>query len=200
MPEFIKVPVNFENITFRDFRLYLKFLDCKAQTTEGVFKIQCTPRYYYRVASDLVDRGWARQCAPTEDGKFALKAYQFVWRDLGISKVNSTHGPAFRFFKIYTDGLSLDRVNYMRELEKIVRDRLARRREAQIRWSLRKAGSETTKANFSAKSAALLFGYRSSSSGSKLRKMYFSVIEQDSKPYFNRANGRYEEPTKQIRL
>lgn len=199
---FLKCPINFENVSFQDRRLYINYLDCKSQSVEGIFKVYNTPnkRNYYRMAKKLIDRGWASPCRGGENGNISLRAYQFVWRDLGIPQMHVQTRSAFVYFKIEREKLSTDRETYVKEIDTIIKRYSAKRRAAQIRWNLNKQGLNSSQANFSAMSAALLFGYRSVSSGSKLRKENFSMIEGKSIPYYNKVRGRFEEPTKRIAL
>jgi hypothetical protein len=202
---FLKVPLNFEGVTYKDRRLYCRYLDFKAQSESGVFKIYLKRyrRTYYRDFQRLIDRGWASPCHEGEDGSISLRAYQYVWRDLGIQpcRMRGRHGKfGYNYYKLDVDLLPLERGNYLKAIEDSIRKKQATRQAAQMRWSLKRKGMDNTKANFGANAAARLFGYKSASSGSKVRKQYFSVIEAPSLPYFNCARGRYEEPVKQIAL
>lgn len=200
MSQFIKVPLNLEGVNYKDLRSYIKYLDCKAQTPEGIFKIYCSKRYYYRTINMLIVRGWASICLETENGRISLRAYQYVWRSMGVDQMIFKGRNSFRFYKIELERLADDRKTYLKQIEEIIRQKMAKRRAAQIRWNLLKAGQETDQANFSAKSAALLFGYRSPSTGSKLREKHFDLIPSESKPYFDRIEGRFKEPCKRIAL
>ncbi len=213
---FLKVPVNFESIPYKDQRLYIKYLDLKAQTDEGIFKNyfkkqSAEHKRYRRAIQSLIERGWGTRCAKTEAGSISLRSYQHVWRDLGVDRLvkkkkrfhdtRKGTGYGFYYFKIQIDWLESERKVYYQQIKDIIQKKMSKRRRAQIRWSLKqKKVNDLTQANFSAKSAAVLFGYRSPSTGSKLRKKHFSVIAADSKPFFNRVTGRYEEPTKKIAL
>lgn len=206
MDRFIKVPVNFNGVPYKDRRLYVRFLDMKLQTTEGIFRIKVRRhrRTYYREAAKLVDKGWARRCTPGEKGLVALRSYQHVWRDLGVMRYpirRRGNRAGYVYYKVPCGHFADDRPTYLRQIECEIKKRLAKRQAAQIRWRLNnKACNENTQATFSARSAARLFGYRSPSTGSKLRKENFEVIPGPSVPYFNRVTGRYEEPTKRIAL
>jgi hypothetical protein len=96
--------------------------------------------------------------------------------------------------------LAEDRKKYYAQIRDIIQKKIAERKRAQIRWRLRKCSNNGLMATFGARSAALLFGYSSPSTGSKLRKKNFSVIVTNSKLGFNSVRGRWEEPCKMIAL
>lgn len=223
----LKIPINFEGIPFKLQRLYTKYLDCKAQTIEGVFhntfsrsKNPKDREYYRRVMKELVRVGWASQ----EQSGISLRAYQHVWRDLAIERLRKrdvtrfedkgrkSSGQFFGYFKISIDELPQHRkttkdketgkvqIGYSDQIQEKIFTELAKRRRAQMRWTLKKRGVFTKEARFACISAATLFGYRSASTGSKLRKSFFSVIDSEDKPYFNQINGRWEDPVKRIAL
>src|SRR5690606_12754851 len=202
---FIKCPVNIadslrdkaDQKAWKDFKLYIKYLDLKVQNPDcGTFRIEHSPRYYQRVIKQLIAKGWA-----WKEGKtLFLKAYQYVWRDMGINRVQYKGYLKFRYWKIPIDGFSLERKVYLKEIETEIRKRITKRKLAQIRYALKEKADRAT---FSAKSAGSLFGYKSTSTGSKLRKDYFSVVPmtpEQAKPRYNRDRGRYEQPTKQIAI
>jgi len=202
---FIKCPVNISDSlrdksdrkSWKDFKLYVKYLDLKVQNPDcGTFQICHSHRYYQRVIKQLLAKGWAWK----EGRAVYLKAYQWVWRDMGINRVQYKGYLKFRYWKIPTDGFSLERKAYLKEIETEIRKRIAKRKLAQFRYALTE---KADKATFSAKSAGSQFGYKSPSTGSKLRKHYFSVVQvpaEQAKPRYNRDRGRYEEPTKQIAI
>ena len=205
---FIKCPVNISDSlrdksdrkAWKDFKLYVRYLDLKVQNPDfGTFQICHSARYYQRLIKQLIAKGWA-----WKEGKtIFLKAYQYVWRDMGINRVEYKGHLKYKYWKIPTDGFSLERKVYLREIEDEIRKRISKRKLAQMRYALKANGEVTDKATFSAKSAGSLFGYKSPSTGSKLRKHYFSVVEvpaEQAKPRYNRDRGRYEEPTKQIAI
>jgi hypothetical protein len=231
---FVRVPVNFTGITLSRVngkvkrlpmipytlqRLYIQYLDCKAQTSEGIFtnfwsrkRGASNRQHYRRVISALLKQGWARPCTNEENGDIALRSYRYVWRQLGIERFRVkdrrkffdqkkySSGEQYSDFKIYCSDLSDDRKTYYQQIKNIIHKKLTDRKCAQIRWRLKKGRkhSDITQATFGAESAALLFGYRSSSSGSKLRKKNFSVLPSNGKPKF--LNGEWREPCKLIAL
>lgn len=232
---FLKVPVNYFGtiskvvdgksieiplIPFGLQRLYIKYLDCKAQSIEGVFMNPGSRKWgparrqhYRRAILALKERGWAEPCGKGENGDISLRAYQYVWRDLGIKRfsVNDNSrfmasrrgsGERYSYFKIPLDDLADDPATYSKEIQDTINKYLSKRKRAQMRWRLKKSSSKVdlTQATFSAKRAALLFGYRSPSTGSKLRKKYFSIVETTEKPGFNPVRGRWEEPCKRVAL
>lgn len=202
--DFIKIPVNIgdalkDNYSSRwkDFKLYCRFLDLKVQNPDcGTFSIEHTHRTYQRVIKALIKRGWAWR----EGRVIKLKAYQFVWRSIGINRVKVGNILKFKYWKISVSIFSEKRKDYLRQIENVIREKITSRKLAQIRYALKAKGERTDQATFSAMSASSLFGYRNPSTGSKLRKKFFTVVETNSKPYFNVNRGRYEEPTKQIKL
>lgn len=224
--EYIKCPVNIgdtlnlrstDSQPWRDFKLYVKYLDLKVQNPDcGTFRINYAHRYYQRTIKDLIKRGWAER----RKRKIYLRAYQFVWRDLGISRVNVNGLMRYRYWKIPIKNLSMERVSYemktlhtssgiiskriktgyLRDIENEIRKRIAKRKRSQIAYALKERRTEE---KFSAKSAACCFGYRSTSTGSRLRGEYFELVpmtKEESKPKFNKERGRFEEPTKRIVL
>jgi hypothetical protein len=177
----------------------VKFLDLKSQAPDlGTFKIFHSHRYYQRAVRSLEQRGWAWR----ENGEVRLRAYQFVWRSMGVERLRfGKRGVKFRYWKIPVDGLSLERKGYLTELESWIRAKVAERKRSQLRHALNKTGQRH--ATYAAKSVANLFGYRSPDTGSKLRKKYFEVLPmstEEAKPRFNPVRGRYEEPCKKIAL
>lgn len=200
--EFIKCPVNIGDCRtpWKDFRLYCKYLDLKAQNPNvGEFRIYCNHRYYQRTLKQLIQRGWALK---VKTKIVRLKAYQHVWRDMGIVRINRDGIPRFQYWKIPTNIFADDRQTYLRQIEEEIRKRIAQRKRAQIRHALKK-GDDKHQVTFAAKSASLLFGFRSCSTGSKLRQKYFDVLkqsDQESKPYFDQKEMRYKNQTKKIAL
>ena len=149
---------------------------------------------------EMISKGWAFDRGR---GEVKLRAYPFVWRQMGIQQLRFKNILKYRYWKIPIDGFSDDRPAYLREIEKEIRKRMAVRKGAQIRRALQIKGTDNDRATFAGMSAALLFGYQSPSTGSKLRKSFFEVLPQtpeEAKPYFNRVNGRYENRTKQIAI
>lgn len=205
--DFIKIPVNIgdslkENSRskgWKDFKLYCRFMDLKVQNPNcGTFRIEHTHRAYQRVIKDLIKRGWAWR----EGRTVKLKAYQFVWRSMGVKRVRVNNILKFKYWKISVSLFADERRDYLRQIENVIREKIASRKLAQIRYALKAKGERIDKATFSSISASSLFGYRSPSTGTKLRKKFFSVVEPEtkSKPFFNVKRGRYEELTKQIHL
>ena len=203
--EFIKIPVNIadslkDNLrskSWKDFKLYCRFLDLKVQNPNcGTFHIEHTHRAYQRGIKALIQRGWAWR----EGRTIKLKAYQFVWRSMGINRVKVGDILKFKYWKISVSLFSESRKDYLRQLENVIREKIASRKLAQIRYALKAKGERSNQVTYSSMSASSLFGYRSSSTGTKLRNKFFSVVETKSKPFFNAKRGRYEEPTKQIHL
>jgi hypothetical protein len=71
------------------------------------------------------------------------------------------------------------------------------------RKALNETGEIKNRATFSAKSSAILFGYKSPASGAKLREKYFSLLPQtgaEMKQFWNPTTGRYENHPRQIAL
>ncbi len=217
--EFIKCPVNIADAlkesankkisrrhnskAWKDFRLYVKYLDLKVQNPNvGTFQIIHSHRYYQRTVKQLISKGWAFRKGRT----IYLRAYQHVWKDLGVYQVDDDGIPRFKYWKIPVSIFSAERKTYLKEIEDEIRKRITKRKLAQIRYALKGKGEGLTRANqatFSAKSASTLFGFTSDATGSKLRQKYFNVLPmtpEESKPRFNKQRGRYEEPTKRIAL
>lgn len=200
--EFLRVPVNIEGIPWRVFRLYVKYLDLKAQNPDvGTFRIFCARRSYQKAIKEMIARGWAFDRGR---GEVKLRAYPCVWREMGVQQTRTKKGfLKYRYWKIPLDGFSDERKHYLREIEDKIRQRMATRKGAQIRRALSHKGTSNDRATFAGMSAALLFGYQSASSGSKLRKTFFEVLPQtpeEAKPYFNKVTGRYENRTREIAL
>lgn len=198
--DFLRVPINIEGLPWRVFRLYVKYLDLKAQDPDtGNFKIYHSHRSYQVAIKEMVSRGWVWR----EGRTIKLRAYPFVWKDMGIQRVRVKNILKFKYWKIPVDLFSDTRREYLSEMEKEIRKRMAKRKGAQIRRALSHKGIKNHQATFAGMSAALLFGYQSASTGSNLRKTFFEVLPQtpeEAKPYFSRVNGRWENRTKQIAL
>lgn len=196
---FLKIPVTIAETSWKDLRLYVRYLDLKCQNPDvGTFTIHHSRRAYQRDIKAMIKKGWI-----VRDGrKIILKAYQAVWRQMEINRVRVKGLWRYKYWKIPVDVTSLERCNYLKEIENIIRKKVTKRKLSQLRFALKDEGDKN-QATFSSKSAASLFGYRSTSSGSKLRQKYFSIVEQtpeESKLYFNKAHGRFEARTKKIEI
>lgn len=207
--EFIKCPVNIgdwlardsHKKAWKDFKLYVNYLDLKVQNPNcGTFQVSSANpsiRSYQRLIKKLISKGWAIR----DNGKVFLKAYQYVWREMGITRVRDKGILRFKYWKIPVSIFSDTRKMYLKEIEDEIRKKISNRKLAQLRYALRDMGK--TQATFSAKSASSLFGYKSPDTGSKLRIKYFDVIPmtpEESRPRYNKIKGRFEEPTKQIAI
>jgi hypothetical protein len=216
---FIKCPVNIAdalkdasnnrivkrkfNKAWKDFRLYVKYLDMKVQNPNvGTFKIYHSHRYYQRTIKDLIAKDWAYR----KNGIIYLRAYQYVWKSIGIYRVDDDKVSRFKYWKIPVEIFSIERKTFLKEIEDEIRKRITKRKLAQIRYALKGKGESSGRADqatFSARSAGTLFGFTSTSTGTKLRQKYFNVLpmtEEEAKPRFNKAHGRFEEPTKKIAI
>lgn len=211
---FLKVPKDFGNIPYKDQRLYCLFLDCKAQNRHGVFsnifsrKYSPSHRQYYRRAMRLLlSRGWATRLP---EG-ISLRSYLHVWRDLEIKPVAKRNrkkfkdkrlgsGHYFAYYKIDCSNINGKPSEIKKQIGEVIKKMIAERKSAQIRWMLNKRQRGITQATFGASATALLFGYHSAASGSKLRDKYFKVLPGVGKAGFNKEKGRWEEPCKRIQL
>lgn len=212
---FIKVPVTIgdalresaDKKSWKDFSLYCKYLDLKAQNPDcGTFEIYHSHRYYQRLVKRLIQRGWAWK----EGRTIKLKAYQAVWKLMGIQRVRVKDIIRYKYWKLPIAKFSRERriheckgkpvQGYLKEIEIEIRKKIAKRKSAQIVYALKEKDRDISQTTYSAKSAASCFGYKGTATGSKLRKEYFTVIDENSKPKFNKARGRFEEPTKKIAL
>ncbi|MFN5169601.1 MAG: hypothetical protein ACK5DD_08250 [Cyclobacteriaceae bacterium] len=201
--DFLRVPVSMEGVPWKVFKLYVKYLDLKAQNPDvGSFRIYYAKRSYQKAIKEMIAKDWAFDRGR---GEVKLRAYPHVWRLMGIRRTLCGNILKYRYWKIPIVGFSDERRHYLKEIENKIRQRMAKRKGAQIRRALSNKGTRgNDRATFAGRSASLLFGYKSPATGSKLRKTYFPVIEyqtpEEAKPYFNKANGRYENRTKQIAI
>ena len=197
--EFLRVPVNMEGVPWKLFRLYVKFLDLKAQNPDaGVFRIYHSKRAYQKAIKEMISKGWLFDRGR---GEVKLRAYPAVWRLMGIQQLRFKNILRYRYWKIPLEGFSDDRPAYLREIEKEIRKRMANRKASQIRRALSHKGTANDRATFAAMSASLLFGYQSPSSGSKLRKSFFELLPQtadEARPFLSKKNGRWENRTREI--
>lgn len=191
------------NKIWKDFRLYVKYLDMKVQNPNvGIFKICHSHRYYQRTIKDLIAKDWAYR----KNGTIYLRAYQHVWKSLGIYRVDDDKVPRYKYWKIPVEIFSIERKTYLKEIEDEIRKRITKRKLAQFRYALKEKGESSGRADqatFSARSASTLFGFTSPSTGTKLRQKYFNVLpmtKEEAKPRFIKAHGRFEEPTKKIAI
>ncbi len=206
----LKIPVNVGGISWKVLKLYIKYLDLKAQSPDlGTFQIYHSKRHYQRTIKALIEKGWAWRA----DKKVYLKAYQEVWRSMGIERVTVNGISRFRYWKIPVEIFPNERTDrkgadgkiilgYQKEIEMFIKKKITKRKLAQLRFALKDKGEKNT-ATFSAKSAASSFGYKSVASGSKLRKEFMELVPQtaiEAKPYFNRVKGRFEENTKRVAI
>ncbi len=221
--EFIKCPVNIGDSlkdaasrkfkVWKDFRLYVRYLDLKVQNPNvGTFQIIHSDRYYQRTVKALIKRDWAYR----EGRTIYLRAYQHVWKSIGIARVEDDGFLRFKYWKIPVAMFSDQRrihdketkevKGYLKEIEHEIRKKITQRKLAQIRYALKGKGDGLTRADqatYGAKSAGFLFGFTSAASGSKLRQKYFEVLPmtpEEAKPRFNKERGRFEEPCKKIAL
>ncbi len=222
----IKVPVDINILSKKDFALYITFLDMKMQAPEvGTFEIQHSKRYYQRMVKKLIAKGWAWR----EKRKIYLKSYHHVWRQLKFPKTKVNGHYKVRVWCLWTDKFISDKLKeyepgtrkviggYLKEMTDAIRKLMAQRKRKQIRfakvrkikngkacgdWVLKDRSLDTTVATFSASQASRLFGYRSPQSGAKLREQYFEVTKDEryKRLYWNKERGRYEFPTKYIEL
>jgi hypothetical protein len=188
--QFIKIPKNIFSIHPRDAKLYAAYIDFKAFNPEGnILKSQQNKRkrdrHYYRYwANRLVEKGWATK---TDNG-IALKAYQHVWRSLDVERYwNQAIGRyKFAYVKISVEDLPLERKAYFRKIQDILLERVASNKVRQIKWRLnnRQAvvkSTNTTETFLSCKKVAQLFNLTSETSGSKYRKAFFELIDEQPK-------------------
>lgn len=201
--DFIKCPINIGDHLkdsykgWKEFKLYVRFLDLKAQNPNcGTFKIEHSHRAYQRIIDNLIKRDWAWR----EGRTIRLRAYQAVWKSMGIPRLRVGRILKFRYWKFPVSGFSDDRKTYLKQIEFEIRKKIAKRKLVQIGYALRVKGELVNMATFSSRSTSYLFGYKSSSTGTKLRNEFFEVVQAESKPYYNEKRGRYEEPTKRIHL
>ncbi|MGE0588926.1 MAG: hypothetical protein AB7O48_10170 [Cyclobacteriaceae bacterium] len=200
--DFLKVPVNAQFKSYKDLRLYCSYLDFKAQNPEGIYKvfIRKNKDYVSRNFKKMQRRGWASK---NRDGTISLRAYQYVWRTLGIHQIKVNGRFKFKYYKIWIDSLSMDRKSYLKELERIIQKKIAERKAAQMRFRRLENKGQLSEVTFGSIRAANLFGYKSASSGSKLREKYFSLIpqtEQEKKQYWNPSKGMYQNHCRKIAL
>lgn len=207
--QFLKIPRNIAGISYKDMRLYVRFLDLKAQNPDaGEFRIYHSNRTYQRDIKKMISKGWVTR----EGCRIKLKAYQHVWRSLGIEQQTVKGIRSFRYWKMSIENLPLQRKEYLKEIQDWIHRKIAERKTKQIRYAgnkrrtrgaLKETGCKIDQATFSATSSAVLFGYKSTATGSKLRQKYFSLIpqaEDEKKQYWNEAKGRYQNHCRKIAL
>lgn len=179
---FIKIPKSLHSITPKNARLYAAFLDFKLFNQHGCISgsFRKADRFYYRYwINQLCASGWATKIGSS----FYLKSYQEVWEKLGV--VRSYHQKIkkyrYDYQKINVDDFDLERKAYSKQLINLVLSRVSSNKERQIKWKLKKMqgpGRATPTETFlSCRSVALLFGLKSSASGSKYRKLCFKVYD-----------------------
>lgn len=213
----VKCPVNIAEVlsenaktrAWKTFKAYLKFLDVKAQFPNlGIFDIKQTAtkerRYFQRVINELISKGWAWR----QGNVIKLRAYQAVWRSMGIERITTVTESGkrltrYKYWKFPTSEFTGERKEYMKLLEQRIRERITKRKLAQMRFALRNKGLKKDTETFSCISAGFLFGYKSPSTGSKLRDKFFSVVDVDKqvyKPKFDKRRGIVAYPSKEVIL
>lgn len=105
---YIKIPVNIGGIDWKLLRLYIKYLDLKVQSPDlGTFQIHHSDRYYQRTVESIIEKGWAWR----SNKKIYLKAYQEVWRSMGIARVSMNGISRFKYWKIPVAVLPIERTD-----------------------------------------------------------------------------------------
>lgn len=191
--QFLKIPKNWENISWEHRNIYVAYLWVKRYSRFGrVHRRHLPKKHFWHWISKLVSVGFMR----LEGDYYVLKGYNEVWGLLGISKVKTGAGKRFRFYK----GLDLQ-TNWSSFKKKVVSDILgfqAERKKAQVKVKLKYRGMSTDVSTqsilFGSSSAAKLFGYKSRTSGSRYREKMFDLVKEplklrlkhtsDGLPYF----------------
>lgn len=197
--QFLKIPKNWENITWENRNIYIAYLWTKRYSRFGRVHVSHLPkRHFGHYISKLISVGFMRR----EGDFYVLIGYDKVWSLLGINKVKFGKGKRFRFYKV------LDHSTwsmFKKELIEDIQGFQTERKKAQFRRRLNKAGMSPDvdhRPLFSAKASASLFGYKSRTSGSKYRNKLFDVVNEplklrlrytsDRLPYFQFECKRIE--------
>jgi hypothetical protein len=186
---FIKIPKALCQCSPAEAQLYAAFLDFKAWNPEGIITsssmiIRRADRHFYGYwMTKLVRRGWATERI-TQRGKiFSLKAYQDVWRDMGVqpSWCRKIKRYKFVYSKVDVADLPLERKEYIRKLKDLLLSQVAGNKVRQIKYRLRTTQSpvtDKTATYISSRAISELFLLRSSRSGHKYRLRFFEVIPE----------------------
>lgn len=188
---FLKIPKALCQCSPREAQLYAAFLDFKTWNAEGIITsssmiVRRADRYFYNYwMTKLVRRGWATERRTLHGKIFSLKAYQDVWRDMGVqpSLCPKIKKYKFVYFKVEVADLPLDRREYIRKLKDLLLSQVAGNKVRQIKHRLRTTQSpvtDKTATYISSRTISELFLLRSSRSGHKYRQRFFEVIQEPS--------------------
>jgi len=191
--QFIKIPKNWENISWEKRNLYIAYLFVKRYSRFGrVHRSLIPKRHFHHWITKLTSAGLMR----LEGSYYVLIGYAAIWEILKIKKVraNKKSIKTFRFHKIVVtpDSWGL----FKKKLQDDIQGFQAERKLAQFRRRLKIGDMSTDKTRplFSAQAAAKLFGYKTRVTGGKYREKYFDVVKEplirrlkftsDHYPYF----------------
>lgn len=190
--QFLKIPKNWENISWEKRNIYIAYLWVKNYSRFGRVHISKIPKKHFgHYITKLISAGLMKR-----EGEFyVLLSYESVWGLLGIKKVNVFGKQVYRWRKL------ADNIPSWREFKvKTIFDIQAfqtERKKAQIKKKVY-IGNSPEGVNitplFSSKASCKLFGYKSRTSGSKYREKFFDVVSEplrlrlkytsDKLPYF----------------
>jgi hypothetical protein len=190
--QYLKIPKNWQGVNWENRNIYIAYLWMKRYSRFGRVHISHLPkRHFGHWISKLISVGFVKR----EGEYLILIGYHKVWTLLGISKVN------YRGHKVHRWRKLPDFYNTWSEFKKKLIEDIqgyqTERKKAQFRRRYSLAGSPKGvdyTPLFSAASAAKLFGYKSRTSGSRLRERFFDLVEEpvrlrkkhtvDGLPYF----------------
>lgn len=181
---------------------YLAYLWLKVNFQSGVLPDTFTGdqrNFFNYWRKKLIRLGWVYEWR----GRYHLRAYQFVWRSMGVKKVKVTKKnritkkqstrPGFRFIEIsfkyssrkefISQTLKHIRLNEVEYKKNQIAYRLLHRTFCSHRQKLKliRAIRKSEKPMFSSSASAKMFGYKSESSGYQLLLDFFKVTNQPEK-------------------
>jgi len=189
-------------------KAYLAYLWFKKNAVNG--RLDAT----FRGDSRFTDGYWAKKLIGLgwivlDGNEYQLRSYQFIWRQIGVNKVNrpSKKRLVFRYIKLDPKVLSLPRKKFHTHILKVIRETAVETKKIQLAFRLlpRTFSSKTQQRRyikairahqqpeFSSVASKKLFGYKSESSGWRLVRQYFKVtnipktrmkLTEKNLPYF----------------
>lgn len=187
--QFLKIPVNWVDISYEHRNIYIAYLWVKRYSRFGrVHKRHLPKSHFWHWISKLISVGFMSK----EGDYYVLKGYEKVWGLLGIQKVNFRKSKKYRFYKV------LEASSWALFKKKMIKEILGNQTSRKIKQLRRyNNGGMSTDVSFSplsSETVAKLFGYRSRTSGNKYRAEMFEVVKEplvrrllltsDELPYF----------------
>lgn len=180
--QFLKIPTNWENVTWEKRNIYVAYLWLKNYSRFGrVHKSLVPKRKFGHWLTKLTSTGLVR----VEGEFYTVISYERVWELLGIKKV-AYRGENRYLWRKLPEYYDSSWGEFKKGIIEDIQTFQTERKKAQFRKRYRLAGSPPQEGGvftplFSAKSTAKLFGYKSSVTGAKYRERFFDLVPEPLK-------------------